>query len=409
MSNWKRTAGAAMTVVAGAGAMTLGLFLRDFSDSGVATSPKTPGVLLASRENLEKSEVEIPEGRYFEQIAELVKEEFVEPVSDEAKLGSGAVRGMVASLGDPRSFFMDPEEFRVFQGEQKGTFEGIGAAIRLEMPAGYDPDAKAQKVAGIPRVIVAAVVPGGPADQAGMKPNDVIDTIDGHWVINVDLLEKFRKLQADVQAGKTDASALRKLRGELRQKSQASLLPTKAKDRLSMGKDGNISLVWNRGGTLMSAKLSKGTSQMNAVTKTGDSYAVRFVEGLGTALDNALPESGTIVLDLRQNDSHDMKLALEALNVLGQKGHIGQITDSRTDTAPEVVNIEGGKRKAKYVLMVDSTTRGAAGVVASALKSQNLAVLQGTPSNDRTLNVVKAVVGGNGYSLVVGSFVGGTK
>ena len=75
----------------------------------------------------------------------------------------GAIKGLVASLGDPYSVYFPPQDSKDFQDTINGSFDGIGMEVG-------DND-------GVLTVI--APLKGSPADKAGIKSGDVIEKIDG--------------------------------------------------------------------------------------------------------------------------------------------------------------------------------------------------------------------------------------
>ena len=77
----------------------------------------------------------------------------------------GAIKGMVASLGDEHSTFLTPREAAVLSSDDTGRFEGIGATVRI--------DEKLRQ----PRI--AELVAGQPAVRAGLAVGDVIVAVDG--------------------------------------------------------------------------------------------------------------------------------------------------------------------------------------------------------------------------------------
>jgi carboxyl-terminal processing protease len=87
-----------------------------------------------------------------------------------AKMVYGAVQGMVASIGDPYTVFLPPNENKVIQEDLKGSFEGIGIEIGF----------KGQQLA------VIAPLPGSPAEKAGILAGDFIVGIKD-VVKNVDI------------------------------------------------------------------------------------------------------------------------------------------------------------------------------------------------------------------------------
>lgn len=74
------------------------------------------------------------------------------------KMVYGAISGMVASLGDPYTAFLPPEENKVVEEDLSGSFQGVGIQI------GY----KGKNLA------VIAPLPDSPAEKAGIKAGDFI-------------------------------------------------------------------------------------------------------------------------------------------------------------------------------------------------------------------------------------------
>lgn len=91
-------------------------------------------------------------------IAAIIYNGHVDPV-ERRKLYYGAVKGMAREL-DPHSQFFTPEEFERFKNDLQGSFAGIGAGM------GRKEDGKPQPL--------QYVIPGSPAERAGLKGGDVI-------------------------------------------------------------------------------------------------------------------------------------------------------------------------------------------------------------------------------------------
>ena len=85
----------------------------------------------------------------------------VQPV-DEEKMMQGAIRGMMDSLSDPHSAYMDPVEYSDAQAPLEG-YSGIGAWVNTE--GEY--------------LTIAEPMKGSPAETAGLKSGDQIIAIDG--------------------------------------------------------------------------------------------------------------------------------------------------------------------------------------------------------------------------------------
>lgn len=99
----------------------------------------------------------------------IVKNNFYKQPIDETELSYGAVGGMVDSLGDPHTQFVQPEGAKLINSDLEGTFEGIGATV--EMRNG--------------RLTIVSPIKGTPADRAGLKANDVILQVDDTQIVNM--------------------------------------------------------------------------------------------------------------------------------------------------------------------------------------------------------------------------------
>ncbi len=93
---------------------------------------------------------------------------------DTQKLYYGAIQGMVAAVGDPYTVFLPPSAQKTAQEQLGGSFEGVG------MELGYDKDN---------RLTVIAPLKDTPAEKAGVKPGDLILSIDGRDTTNISLPE----------------------------------------------------------------------------------------------------------------------------------------------------------------------------------------------------------------------------
>lgn len=109
---------------------------------------------------------------------QLITESYIEDVDREV-LVEGAIEGMLASLDDPYSVYMNEEKSNEFNKSLDSSFEGIGAEIS-------ENDGK---------IIIVSPFKNSPAEKAGLKPYDEIIAIDGEDVTNQDLYEVTSKVR----------------------------------------------------------------------------------------------------------------------------------------------------------------------------------------------------------------------
>lgn len=96
----------------------------------------------------------------------LVQDEYYYRPVDRRELLYGATRGMLATLGDDYTTFLEPVQQQGVREAMSGDYEGIG--VWIETPNG--------------RFTVAAPMKGAPADRAGIRAHDVIVRVDGREV-----------------------------------------------------------------------------------------------------------------------------------------------------------------------------------------------------------------------------------
>ncbi|AAU25209.1 S41 family peptidase [Bacillus sp. GM2] len=113
-----------------------------------------------------------------EKAYDLISNEYVEQV-DREKLLEGAIQGMLSTLNDPYSVYMDKQTAKRFSDSLDSSFEGIGAEIGME-------DRK---------IIIVSPFKQSPAEKAGLKPNDEIISIDGDSMSGMDLNDAVLKIR----------------------------------------------------------------------------------------------------------------------------------------------------------------------------------------------------------------------
>ena len=86
----------------------------------------------------------------------------------------GAIRGMVNAFGDQNTAFIDPKRAQIFRDDTAGSFEGIGAAVRLDEMG---------------RLTIVEPFAGRPAAEAGLQPGDIVLKINGSSVEGLSLYE----------------------------------------------------------------------------------------------------------------------------------------------------------------------------------------------------------------------------
>ncbi len=386
-----------------------GLQRRSEVDAVAAITGSTlPSGLVASRQP-----TPIDETTYFESIAQLVQDTYVEPNVDPQKLAIGAVRGMVAVLRDVDCRFFDPNQYRVFRNAQRGRYEGIGVEVVFEDAGSADSAAVGQESENegmppnpIPRAVIGRVVPGSAAERAGLKPGDVLVSIDGKWVVSADDLASLQQLQQKVLKGEATPRELNLRREELRKRLQSAMMPLRALDRLMTGTEGTVDLRWKRDGQEYTAKIEKWSWSMPIVSQRPDGTIVlRFAPGCAEPLKEVLGWRTQATLDLRGESNGDFAAMRQALAVVAPSGKYGRLVRSNpSQKASDLVVSAGNPKAPKLTILVDQHTSGAAEIFALALACKG-AKLQGSKmaGDARVIETVPLPDGG-AYTLVTAKF-----
>lgn len=358
---------------------------------------------------------QIPLSDFYNAMADLLKHEYVEAITNDQKLASGAVRGMVTSLGDPRCTFMDAKEFRAYLNARMGIYEGIGAefGLRASAPttqktAGAEPtdDPREAILMGhVPYLAVTMVVPGGPADKAGVKPGDIVSEIDNHWVVDDAEIVRFDQARKAFAEKKIAFAVVSKLQKDLRSKVERALMPAKAKDKLALGTMGDVTVVWKRLGVARKTVLHKAPSKITPFGVKNGALTLRFDAQAPGWLRETIQGKSEVTIDLRNNVDGDFGAMRKVLAVIAPDGTYGTLVTHRKESAEKLVVRDGNAKPPKLVLRVDRTTRGVAAIFARALESRHLATLVGGPlGEDMYVKEVVSLPDGTGYTLVTSEY-----
>ncbi|GMU74224.1 MAG: peptidase S41 [Candidatus Campbellbacteria bacterium] len=119
----------------------------------------------------------------FWEVWNIINERYYEPnnVDPQEKVW-GAISGLVASLDDPYSVFLPPEETEFFNDMIAGSFGGVGMEIGQQEGA----------------IVVVSPLKGTPAERAGIRSGDVIIKIDEESTLDLSVDEAVNRIRGDV-------------------------------------------------------------------------------------------------------------------------------------------------------------------------------------------------------------------
>ncbi len=255
---------------------------------------------------------------------------------DNDKMYYGAVKGIVASVGDPFTRFVDPKALEDEQVEMEGEYGGLG--IYITTRDGH--------------TVVIAPIENTPADKVGVKPLDEIIKVDEKSVYGLPSDEVVKLLRGP--AGKA-------VKIWVRRKGKENLIPFTIIREIIKIKTVRSEMI----GDVAYIKLN----QFNLKTNKEMEEAIKFA--------NSKKAKG-ILLDLRNNPGG---LLDTCVNVASQFQDGGAVVGmkGRFEKANETMYAETGKAtKLPLVVLVNEGSASAAEILAGTIKDHKRGTIVGT-------------------------------
>lgn len=301
----------------------------------------------------------------FLQVYDLVRNEYLESKVDDSKLEYGAIRGMLDSLDDPYTRFMEPKVFRSMQDERQGSFFGIGIQIGMNKDK---------------HLSVISPLEETPAARAGLKSGDQIVEIDGKATKNMAIEEAVSHIRGP-KGTKVQLKILRAHQKPFDVTIVRDSIVTKAVKVREL--DGNIGYI--RLSTFMNESADQDMRQ---------------------ALEKLKGKSG-LVLDLRGNPGGLLPNAVNIGSMFIESGAIVQIVDrdGNREKLPASGRLAYPKNK-PVVVLVDGGSASASEILSGALQDTKRAVLVGTTTFGKGLvQTVHALEGGSGVAITTNKYL----
>jgi carboxyl-terminal processing protease len=277
----------------------------------------------------------------FADVLKQVRTDYVDPVSDR-KLIDNALNGMLTGL-DPHSAYMNEQQWREMRTETSGQFGGVG--LELTDNAGL--------------IQVVSPIDGTPASRAGMKPGDLITSVNGKSVEGLSLDDAITAMRGPPN---TTLHLIVKRQGV---EDPIVLTLTRQMIHIETVKSrliGGVGLI----------RITEFTEQTNS--------------GVRAALKSLRTEAGGrldgLILDLRNDPGGLLDQAIAVANDFLDHGGIvstrgRHASDNESWSAKPGADIAGNL---PVVVLTNNGTASAAEIVAAALQDDHRALVLGTRS-----------------------------
>lgn len=292
-----------------------------------------------------------------------VTEKFVGQV-DTQKMVYGAIKGMVESLGDPYSSFLEPGAENQLLEDLSGEIQGIGAELTLK-------DGK---------LVVVAPLDGSPAKKAGIQAQDEILKIDGEDTTSMTLDQAISKIRG--KAG-TDVT--------LQVLHAGSNSPQDIKIKREVV-------------TIKSVKYEmKGDIGYIQITQFGNDTSSL---AKAAAQDIAKQKPKAIILDLRDNPGGYLDASVDVASLFMDRGVVvkEQYKDGRIEELK--TTLEGILSKYKVIVLVNEGSASASEIVAGALKDSRGAIIIGKKTFGKgSVQELENLSGGSSLKITIAKWL----
>lgn len=264
-----------------------------------------------------------------------IESQYVQEV-DEDKLIDGAISGMVRSLGDPHSIYLEPRLYNQLKAETSGSFGGIGVYMGFKEKSVY----------------ILGVIPESPGEKVGLLAGDLILAVNSQPIEEIDPAEVALKIHGEVG---TKVELLIRREGE--EDKTYTITREVIKVQTVAGK-----MLNDREGYIKISNFSE---------NTGQEFKAKMKE---------LEQQGMkgFILDLRQNPGGLITSCVEIAQEIVPAGTIVSVI--KRDGEKEVYTSNLQQVKFPIVVLIDKNSASASELLSGALQDTKAALIVGEKS-----------------------------
>lgn len=272
----------------------------------------------------------------FWDVWDILERDFYGELPDSEARRYGAINGLVDSLNDPFTSFSPPEIATERRQQLDGHFGGVGIVVRAN---------------DLGEVYVQEIIPGNPAEKAGIQEGDI-----------------FRAVDAVAVSGLTTDGVANLVRGEVGTTVSLTMFRPSTEETYTVA----LKRAIIETPTVFSENI-EGVGYVRLTTFNG--VATSQLEDHLRSLQAEGVRS--LILDLRANGGGLLSEAVSVADTFLTEGLI--LTERRNDGAEQVFRADDGDlaEDLPLVVLVDGGSASASEVVAGALQDRNRALLIG--------------------------------
>ena len=296
-------------------------------------------------------------------VMQFVERKYVNDVDTDTII-NGAISGMVGSLGDPHSLYMDVEKYEKLKSQTEGSFGGVGIVMSFQ-----EKD----------KVMVSSVLEESPAQSAGILAGDQIMAVDGVSVTDYQPEETAAHIR-----GKEGTEVVLTIHREGAEDKDYSITRSNILFKTAAGEmipeHPNV-------GYIRIASFSENTSK--EFKENYDKLATEGMKGL--------------IIDLRSNPGGLVTSCVDIANMVVPKGDVVSIIDKSGNKEVYVSELE--ETKYPIVVLIDENSASASEILAGALQDTGAATLVGNKSFGKgSVQIVLPLLAGDAVKMTIAKY-----
>ena len=298
-------------------------------------------------------------------IEEILYEYYYLDEIDVDVLEDGIYHGMVDALGDPYSVYYSPEELQELLDQTEGIYYGIGAYVGLDTMTGY------------PKIV--SPIPGSPAEEMDLRPDDIIYEVDGESTYGKDL-----------------NSVVAMIKGEEGTYVTLTIYRSSEPDYLYV----DVERRQVETPSVESEMFENGMAYIQ-IMEFSETTVDQFADALAVAKESGMKG---LILDLRANPGGSLSAVVDIGRMLLPKGLIVYTEDKYGRRSEYSCD---GRREFKLpmVVLVDGNSASASEVLAGAIKDYGIGTLVGTTTFGKGIvQQIISVGDGSAVKVTVSSY-----
>ena len=276
----------------------------------------------------------------FWEVWTIVQREYYGELPDMRAVTYGAIRGMLTTLGDDYTSFIEPEIAAILQEDSSGSFQGIGAFVRMRDDGNLE---------------IVGIIAGSPAEDAGLQDGDLVLAVDGQSIVGYGIYEAIALIRGP--AG-TEVTLLVERSGV---EEPFAVALTRAEVAIP----------------LVEAEMLEGNVAYVRLTEFSSTASDRLEE----ALDELLAQGPVgLIFDLRDNPGGWLDQAVQVADLFLDEGIV--LIERSSDGSEHVYRSQDGDlaEQIPLVVLVNDGSASASEIVAGAIRDRGRGVLIGLPT-----------------------------